>query len=252
MPRRIGETGGRSSRTGAHGWPRRPFLAKVTPPHAPKGPSLRAVVLLLPGLALVVPAPPAGAEENDVTFYVEAGAGIPTDPPEFGDFWNTSLSLGGGFGARFSPLWEIAGMLHYQKFPADEQAQIDDLLLSGPGGVLQVARIDGRDATVLTVTAEARFLVPTEGRVLPYLAFGWGLFEIFTSDAVVTPTDPTVGPITVLGDTDGAFGATIGGGLQIPFRGNTRVTVDMIYTVGFTEKISTQYLPLRVGLGFGL
>jgi hypothetical protein len=194
----------------------------------------------------------AGAAESDgLTLYISGGIALAEDPPELGELWKTAPSVAGGLGIRFSPTWEVVATLAWQRFPTDEAAQIDDLLLAGPGGVLEIASLDGRDATALTVTAELRFLVPTEGRrVLPYLSFGWGYFDISTADATVTAVDPGVGAVTVLGDSDGGLGVTIGGGLHFPLSAGTVGLVETGYTVGFTEPISTQYLPFRLGLGF--
>jgi hypothetical protein len=93
--------------------------------------------------------------------------------------------------------------------------------------------------------------VPSDGRrVLPYLSFGWGYFDISTADATVTPVDPGVGPVTVLGDSDNGLGVTIGGGLHFPLSAGTIALAETGYTIGFTEPISTQNVPLRVGFGF--
>jgi opacity protein-like surface antigen len=200
-------------------------------------------------LAFALAAP---ASAQDLTLYLDAGPTFPQNPPEFADFWNIGPSLGVGLGTRLSPLWEIVGSVHWQHFPADEAAQIGDLLLQGFGQTLAIRSLDGRDATSLTLMAEARFHVPTDGRLLPYLAFGWGFFELYTSDAKVTPDDDAFAPVTVLGDTDGAFGVTVGGGLELPVSHGTRLLLDSTYTVGFTDLISTQYLPLRLGVGFAL
>jgi hypothetical protein len=188
-----------------------------------------------------------------MSLYLSAGISLPSDPPELVEFWDAAPAAAAAWGVRFSPLWEVVASLSWQRFPANEAAQVEDLLLSGPGGVLEVVAIDGRDATALTVTAEARFHVPTDGRrVLPYLSFGWGYFDISTSDALVTSEDPTMEPVLVPGDTDAAFTVTIGGGLQLPLTARARIVLDAAYTVGFTEPISTQYLPLRLGLGLGI
>jgi hypothetical protein len=100
--------------------------------------------------------------------------------------------------------------------------------------------------------AEARFHVPTEGgRLDPFLSFGWGYFEIFTSEATVIPTAPDLRPVVVLGDTDGAFGVAAGGGMAWAAWPRVSLLANVSYTIGFTESISTQYFPVRVGLGVG-
>lgn len=201
---------------------------------------------------IVALAGPAAAQ--DLTLYAGAGPSFPQNPPEFSDFWRTGPAVSLGVGTRLSEIWEVVGSFQWQRFPADEAGQIDDLLLQGPGGeTLEIRSLDGRDATSLTLMIEARFHVPTQSRrILPYLAFGWGFFELSTSDATVTADVPGFEPVTILGDTDGAFGVTVGGGVELPVSRGVRVLLDSVYTVGFTESASTQYLPLRVGVGVGI
>ncbi|MFN8178919.1 MAG: outer membrane beta-barrel protein [bacterium] len=199
---------------------------------------------------LVAAAWPASASAEDFLLYLDAGLSIPAAPPELPDFWNPGLSLGGGVGVRLSPFWEIATDVHYQRFPADERAQIDGLLLSGPGGVLPIQSIDGRDAEATAILTEVRVHPGRAGaRVDPFLAFGAGYFQISTTDATVTPAPSSgVDPITIVGDSDTALAAAIGGGLQIHAGTGWRVVLDAIYTIGFTEQSSTEFIPLRVGV----
>jgi len=214
-------------------------------------PALTGLLVALLGPVAALATEPA-AQDDGMSIYLTGGVSLTNDPPELSEFWDTGLGVGTAWGFQLSPQWEMLAALSWQRFPADEAAQIGDLLLSGPGGILEIASLDGRDVTAITATAEMRFHVPTEGgRVLPYLSFGWGLFNLTTSDATVTPADPGVASVVVLGESDTAFGVTIGGGLQVPVGARTRVLLDCAYTVGFTERISTQYLPVRLGLGLG-
>ncbi|NNE42656.1 MAG: outer membrane beta-barrel protein [Gemmatimonadetes bacterium] len=196
---------------------------------------------------------PAESPENELRLYVSGGLAIPSDPPEFSDLWDTGPAFGGAVGIRVSPFWEVVASVDYQRFPTDEQAQADDLLLAGFGDTFFIDSIEGREVTVVTVMASARFHVPTDDPAWsPYLGFGWGLFEVFTSDAQITAGNGTIGPITLVGDTDTAFGVQVGGGIQWAVAPGAFVVLDLVYTVGFTELISTQYLPVRLGLGFSL
>jgi hypothetical protein len=216
-------------------------------------PVLTGLLAVLLGPVAGVAAAPVEPADEGMSVYFSGGISLPNDPPELIEFWDMGLGLEAAWGFRLSPLWEMLAAFSWQRFPADEAAQIDDLLLSGPGGTLEIESLDGRDASAMTATIEMRFHVPTEGgAVLPYLSFGWGLFSIATSDAVVTPADSGIDPVVVLGESDSALGVTIGGGLQLPVGGGTRIVLDCAYTVGFTDEISTQYLPVRLGLGFGI
>jgi hypothetical protein len=205
-------------------------------------------------VTLVAATLPAGAWAEDFLLSFDVGLSIPAAPPELPDFWNPGVSLGGGVGLRLSSFWEIATNVHYQRFPADERAQIDGLLLSGPGGVLPIASIDGRDAEATVILTEVRVHPGRVGsRVDPFLAFGAGYFQISTTDATVTPEPSSgVGPITIIGDSDTALAAAVGGGVQLRVGTGWRVVLDSIYTIGFTEQSSTEFIPLRVGIAVEL
>jgi opacity protein-like surface antigen len=200
----------------------------------------------------LVAAGSATARAEDFVVYLDAGTAFPTAPPEFSDFWKTGITIGGGFGLRLSPFWEVATVAHYQRLPADEEGQIDGLLLSGPGGVLEIAGIDGRDVNAIALVSEIRAHVGRPGSAWdPFLAFGAGFFRVSTTDATVTSTDPRVGAVTVLGDTDSALAATVGGGMQYAVSPGWRIVLDSIYTIGFTDQSSTEFLPLRIGVAIG-
>ncbi|MBZ0268388.1 outer membrane beta-barrel protein [bacterium] len=220
---------------------------------------LRIALLFLPLLAGALPAP-AGAAGADRTAsspptllaYLDAGASLPVHPAEFGEFWNVGWSAGAGLGIPLSPVWQLDAHFRYHRHAADASRQSGDLLLSGPGGILvPVASIDGRDLTILTLMAELRFLVPTDTPQRTwFLSFGAGAGEVYTSDASVTSTDETMDPIVIVGDSDGAFASSMGGGVELDLSDTLRLTVDSIYTIVFTEQTATQFLPLRVGLAY--
>jgi hypothetical protein len=206
---------------------------------------VRAAALLL--AAVVATAGATSADE--LRIHASGGVAFPLSPAEFSDFWKTGFSVGGGIGVWSSPCWEIVGSFHFQRHTADRSRQAADLLLEGMGLVSGVRAIEGRDAKVVTLTAEVRFHIPTESSSMsPFLAFGAGYFGISTTDARVTPELEGLDPVTVLGDQDDAFGATFGAGVEAQVVSRVRLVFDSIYTIGFTERVSTQFLPLRLGL----
>jgi len=226
--------------------PRRPRLLPL-----PRAAATAILALALAASAAAAAPDPAGPRTGtDLMAYLHSGLALPVHPAEFDEFWHLGWNVGAGIGVPVAPEWEITVQFQYQHHGADESRQKADLLLSGPGGIVApVASIDGRDLSVLTLMAEARFLVPS-ARPSPtwFLAFGFGVGSVSTSDALVTAEDPGLEPVTVLGDSDTAFATSFGGGVEIDLSGSLRLTVDSIYTLVFTEQTSTQFLPLRLGL----
>lgn len=212
---------------------------------------IRPATVIAP-LVLLFASTAVPSSADDLLGYVNTGGSMPVHPAEFGQFWNAGFSLGGGVGLPLTREWQLNTQFQFQRFGADGHRQSRDLLLSGPNGeVVGVASIEGRDLTMLTIMAEARFLIPsaTPSRTW-FLSFGFGRAEVFTSDAMVTSVDPRLDPLPIAGDSDAAFASSIGGGVEIDVSNNLRITVDSIYTTAFTAGSSTQFLPLRLGLAF--
>ena len=209
------------------------------------GARIAGVVAMLALVAAVVRA------EDGLTLYVDAGASFPAAPPEFPELWDTGWTAGAGVGLRVSAAWEVVTAAHYLRYGADADRMIEELLLAGPGGVLDIAAIDGRDMSSLSLLVETRFHGRDAGADWrPYLTFGAGFFHASTSDATVTPADPGVEPVVVLGDSDGALAASIGAGVLLRLTASLSFVFDSTYLIGFTEQSSTEALPLRIGLAF--
>jgi hypothetical protein len=49
-----------------------------------------------------------------------------------------------------------------------------------------------------------------------------------------------------------AFGAAVGGGFEMGFSSKASLFVEGTYRIAFTEDESTKYLPIRIGLVFGM
>ena len=209
----------------------------------------RAAAVRLLGAALALSFASA-APAQDLVGWVNGGWALPADPPEFRQLWSGAVSYGGGLGVRVAPEWEVGVAFHVQRFGADERAQADEFLLTGFGVEVPIARIEGHEVTAVSLTGETRFQLRADGvRSSPFLAFGWGYFRLDEADAVVTPTLPGYSPAIVLGRVDHAFVSTIGVGMRWSLTSRYSILLDSIYTIGFTEPTSTQYLPLRVGIG---
>jgi hypothetical protein len=206
----------------------------------------------LPLLLLgAVAATPVAAQ--DLLVYLQAGWALPTDPPEFSELWNTASSFGGGLGVRLSEKWELVGSLHVQSFPADEAGHIDGLLLLSPEGQpFEIRSVEGRDATVTTLLGELRYHFGTRiPRTSPFFGFGVGYLDMTLSAATLMPDADGATPVKFPEEVTSGLATSVGAGFSIRISRRLRFVLDSIYTIGFTEGLSTQFLPLRIGVAIG-
>ncbi len=211
----------------------------------------RSLIVMLACAGLV--AAPARASQ-DLAVYLQAGWAYPTDPPEFGELWDSAVSFGGGVGVRLSPEWELVGAIHWQTFAANLAAHQRDLLLVSPSGQpAEIRSMDGRDARIATLMGELRFHVPTRSpRFSPFLSFGAGYFDMSLSASTFIPDTAGTQVARFPEESDSGLAASIGGGFGWRISSRVDLMLDCIYTVGFTEGLSTQFLPLRIGVGIDI
>jgi hypothetical protein len=205
----------------------------------------------LGGLAVALLATRAPCQE--LRGYALAGWALPADPPEFSDLWNATPSFAAGVGVRTAPRWELVGSIQVQTFPADEAAHRRDLLLLSPEGVpFEIASMDGRDARMVTLLGELRFHFREQAaRTAPFLGFGAGYFDLSLSPATFVPEAGGGAIARFPEETDSGLAASIGTGVGFRLSPRFSLVMDLLYTIAFTEGLSTQFLPFRLGIATG-
>jgi hypothetical protein len=190
---------------------------------------------------------------QDLRGYAHAGWALPTDPPEFTDLWESAPTFGAAVGLRTSPRWELVGSIAVQTFPADEAAHRRDLILVSPDGrPFEIESMDGRDARIVTLLGELRFhLAELPARASPFLGFGAGYFDLSLSPATFVPEGGSGAIARFPEETDSGLAASIGGGVGLRLSPRVALVVDVLYTIAFSEGLSTQFLPIRLGIAAG-
>jgi hypothetical protein len=193
------------------------------------------------------------ASGQDLLAYVHAGWALPADPPEFTELWHAAPSFGGGIGLRTDVRWELVGSIQVQTFAADEAAHRRDLLLSSPDGrTFAIESMDGRDARIVTILGELRYrFAARPARASPFLGFGAGYFDLSLAPATFVPQGGGGTVVPFPEESDGGFAAAIGGGVGLRMSPRLALVIDVLYTIAFTEGVSTQFLPLRIGIATG-
>jgi hypothetical protein len=90
--------------------------------------------------------------------------------------------------------------------------------------------IEAEDLNVLTVMLKSKLNFVKEGKVVPYLPAGVGLFRLSGGDA-----------------SENAFGGEIGFGVAVNINESTHFYVETAWTYGLTEGDPTSLVPVRAG-----
>jgi opacity protein-like surface antigen len=191
-------------------------------------------------------AAPAFAQSSNMELYAGAGVSVPTQPSAFSDYWSLGYNVGTGAGYVLNERVSFTGTVAYNNFSFAE----DDFLTDN-GFATSGINIDGGAASIVSVTANAKFaLAPHLERVSPYALGGVGWSNFSIDDVTITDTSTPSNNLTVPGNSESAFGVMFGGGVDIPASPTMAVFIEAQYAINFTDVESTQYVPFRAGMKF--
>jgi opacity protein-like surface antigen len=212
------------------------------------------VILAALGLAVVVVAPPAGAQgpapARTTDLGIAIGGAYPMgdrliDPQQLGvERPGRDVDVAGGTNAGFT----IAGSFWIR--PADSpvgyrlEAQYTRFGLDpdprfGPGGAPETA--DGHLSS-LSAIANVAVDIPVAGRIRPYLIGGAGVYRL-TSDIIQEPNS-TYGPTGVT-----RFGLNGGAGVELAV-GPLRTFLEARYHNAFASGPDVSFVPVTIGMKF--
>ncbi len=183
--------------------------------------------------------------QSGLNVYLGGGGAIPLDPTEFTDFWELGYNAGAAVGYSFGSGLELIAGIDYSTFSLDGDALLDDLGTFGAD-----IDISGGDITMLSLGAGLKFNIGKGGSFSPYLIGMGGIFTLSISE--VTVSSDGLSESAEFEDDETAFGAAFGGGFEMGISSSANLFVESTYRIAFTEDESTKYLPIRIGLVFGM
>jgi len=177
--------------------------------------------------------------------YIGAGLSFPESPTEFSDYYKMGFNVGGGVGFALSPTFAIVGDFSYHNFSFDDSNFLSSFGLNNLG-----INISGGATSVYTITGNLKVsLNQGPGVVVPYLIGGVGYVNLSTSDVMVSGNGSAV---SVPGNSESDFYAQVGAGVDFLVAPTTGIFVEGKYAIAFTSGSNTAFLPIRVGVIFGI
>jgi hypothetical protein len=150
-------------------------------------------------------------------FLVNGGVSLPVGPDIFSNYW--SFGAGGGIGIG------IIMPDHPYSGGAWIAADVSRVF----GEEKPFAQVE--DLNVLTVFLKSKLNLAKEGKAVPYIPAGVGLFRLSGGD-----------------ESENAFGGEIGFGIAVNIDESTDFFVEVGYLYGLTEGEMTSLFPAKIGL----
>jgi opacity protein-like surface antigen len=182
--------------------------------------------------------------KSNPEIYLNGGYSIPSRPQIFAEIWSPGYNVGTGVIYSISPSISLVGSIDYNRFRFDEESF---LIRYGFGSL--GAETSGGNITIFSVSGSVKInLIAETERITPYIIGGIGASRISTSDITVY----FAGVTNIRGDSETAFTASTGGGMNIILDSRIKLFVQAAYAICLTNDDNTYYLPLKIGLVFSL
>jgi hypothetical protein len=170
------------------------------------------------------------------TISLDGGIGMPLQPDEFNDLWNSSFPFTCSIGYVVIPQIEIKAWFTYahwgiSEIPAKNALDVDGLLGNTSGS--RVTEIDGGSITTMLYGASLKYKPFPSSRLMPYVEIGGGYFQA-TADDLSVIHQSTVLLENSMPDASGpTFVATIGADYGINER--WEVFTEFNYYLGISD-----------------
>ncbi len=188
---------------------------------------------------------------SKVNVYLGGGIAFPTAPKSFTDGWKMGFNGFGGVGVSVTQsLWAIVS-IDYTSFPLD-----NDYILKSVGTIPSNVNVNisGGTASCLNLSGGLKtYFSSSQSSANPYAIIDAGYFNLSASDVIVKATMGSNSvTMTVKTDSENAFSASAGFGVDIPAGETIGIFIEARYFIAFTKGESTGYIPVKAGILFRL
>jgi opacity protein-like surface antigen len=205
---------------------------------------IRIVCVLMAGLILSATSV-LRADERRPYFEIDTGFTIPVSEG-LSDFWNSGLGMGVKAGYVLNSKYSLLGSVDFTRFGINPGK-----LLAANGYSTNEGTVEKGNVKTLAVFANLKFggIRREDLRTVPFFMVGAGFFR-FSSDEILTVSLVDNFRESVTPFSENTFGITAGGGVNIQLTDRIDLVLEGRFVVGFTPESSTQYFPVKVGIGF--
>lgn len=207
--------------------------------------------------------------ERGIECYLGGGISFLSGPPILKAENKMGFNAKGGidFGFEVLPSVSLIVGIDHTSFPKDETRAREEVVQQIPasdrvGSGISVG--DGGTLSILTISASAKILLGSrDDQVTPYVVAGAGVLSMSISDitASYVYSNETSVPVSTYHPValkrsqfkaSSSFMTSIGAGIDMPFGDSHALFVEGGYAAGFTSFGNTTYIPVRLGVRFGL
>lgn len=204
--------------------------------------------------------------QTKTTIKLNAGLNVPSSTKYFSDYWSASYNLGGGIDIYLNSQLSLQGYIDYNHFPFDDVKVF--AALGNPGTISSGGAIN-----ILNLSANLKYnLIDISKKVSPYILGGIGYVNLSMTDLVYSYKFG--GARTIGAESVGALSLNFGFGVEFMISSEISIFADARYVLAFTDgsivrftsdnvwelddkgtyslRSNTNYIPLRVGISFGL
>jgi hypothetical protein len=199
--------------------------------------------------------------------YVGGGVSFLSGPQILRDENKMGFNANGGVGFDILPSVSLILGVDYTAFPKNETQARQEAVQQVPARARVGSGItigDGGTLSILSITGNVKFLFGFhDEEVAPYVIVGAGFLSTSIPDVnasylyseqtavVVSTYNPLVLQRSQF-NVKSAVVASVGAGIDLPLGKTNSMFVEGRYAIGFTAYDNTTYIPVKVGLRFGL
>ncbi|MFC1564614.1 hypothetical protein ACFL6G_06725 [candidate division KSB1 bacterium] len=180
-------------------------------------------------------------DEGRPQMLFSSGLTIPAGSEEFRELWNPGFNYAVGLDIYITYAWDFNISFEYNRFFLDEQKFKNAYEIEPENDVL------GYDASVLFIGFNGKYILKEEGRNIPYLIFGFGIFKFSTDKREIYKEHRSID--TLLSESTYKLGLNTGIGIEIPLHLRFHLFGELKYSIGMTREI-THLIPVKIGFKF--
>ncbi len=223
---------------------------------------MRKALLLM---ALVTFMATTASSQIKPTLYGGGGLSIPSSGG-LSDFWLMGPNLGGSFGIKINPMFEITARFNYNSFPVDgpefKRFIIDSLAqesgISFPPDIIDeiidMTIMKGASMKLFEYGVDVRFFIPVRGdqtNVKPFLLVGAGSTQRSLEDVTFSFVDTSVTlPADTLIPKESGGSFCFGGGFNSMFSPSVGLYIEGRYNILMVDPKNYGWFQFRGGLIF--